>query len=124
MRKLLFIMMFLLAFTSTVSSSKSELTYEIYYDDPKIDLVAVIEKVEVIYHDVTAKTVKDDIPTIVRFKIDEFIFDGVDRVVLEENCVKVYLQNSEKQLFRYRGSFKDYCENTIFKESWLPIWNL
>ena len=60
MRKLLVIVLFVLAFTTSVTSSKSEVSYEIYYKDATQDLIQIINHIEDTYYDVTMNVDKDE----------------------------------------------------------------
>lgn len=118
------IMLCLLIFVTTVNSSKSEVYYEIYFDNPLVDLKDTVKFVEDTYREITKYTDKDDVGMMVKLHIDEFMNDSIYEVVYEESCIKVYLCEEEEVIYTYKGNLQDYCTSTIKRKSWLNIWGL
>ena len=124
MRKILTVLLIVLAFTTTVTSSKSEVSYEIYYNDSTLDLISIINHLEDTYSLVTMNTDKDDVDVMVRLKLDDFSYLDDTKVAFEENKIKLYMCDEEDVVFTYKGYFQDYCSSNVKKKGWLDIWGL
>lgn len=124
MKKLMMICLCLLIFVTTVNSSKSEVYYEIYFNDPLIDLKDTVNFVESTYQEITKYTDKDDVGMMVKLHIDAFENNSINKVVFEESCIKVYLCEEEDVMFTYKGNLQDYCNGSIKRKSWFNIWGL
>ena len=124
MRKLIVICLFVLTFASSVVSSKSEVTYEIYYNDAMTNLIDIIEHIENTYDRVTMNVDKDDVDVMIRLNIKEFNTEETVITRFEANKIKIYLCNEDEVVFTYKGYLQDYCKNNIEKRSWFNVWKL